>query len=242
MKKTILLIAFAFASCYYGFSQSLSLADSTGPIANDGSIVRRGNPADDEIVAYIFVHNNTESAMDVMVKKVIIDTITGTTNSFCWGLCFPPFVYVSPDPKTIEANTWDSIDFSGHYNPLTLTGASKVRYVFYNRANVSDSVCVNVTYEAWMAGIDNQTAKSTLSGAYPNPANNMVSFEYAGNNDNTGSVIIRNIVGTIVKQSNLASTSGKVNVNTADLSDGIYFYSLVVNGTSVTTKKLVVRH
>jgi hypothetical protein len=242
MKKTILLIAFAFASCYYGFSQSLSLADSTGPLSNNATIARRGHPADDEIVAYVFVHNNTASAIDVMVKKVELNILTGTANTFCWGLCFPPNVFVSPDSKTINANSWDSIDFSGHYNPTGVIGASSLRYVFFNRANPSDSVCVNVSYEAWTLGIDNQVAKNTLSGAYPNPANNMVSFEYASNNDNTGSVVIRNIVGAIVKQSNLASTSGKVNVNTADLADGIYFYSLVVNGTSVTTKKLVVRH
>lgn len=242
MKKSILLLIFALLTFYTGFSQSLALADSTGPISNNSNIARRGHPSDDEIVAYVFVHNTTASAIDVMVKKVEINILGGTTNTFCWGLCFPPNIYISPDPKTINGNSWDSIDFSGHYNPLTITGGSKIRYVFFNRANPSDSVCVNVNYEAWMVGIDNQIAKNTLSGAYPNPANNMVTFEYSGNNANAGSVIIRDIVGTIVKQSDLASTSGKVSVNTADLPDGIYFYSLVVNGTSVTTKKLVVRH
>jgi len=242
MKKTILLIVFAFASCYYGISQSLTLADSTGPLANMATVVRHGHPLDDEIVSYIFCHNTTSSPIDVLVKKVEISLIPGTMNTFCWGLCFPPSIYISPDPKTINGNATDSINFSGHYNPTGFTGGSTIRYVFFNRANPLDSVCVNVTYEAWEVGIDDQNAKSTLSGAYPNPANNFVNFEYSGNRENSGSVIIRNLVGSIVKQCGFSSISGKVSIVTSDLPNGIYFYSLDIAGKTMTTRKLIVRH
>ncbi|MCK7514367.1 MAG: T9SS type A sorting domain-containing protein [Desulfobacterales bacterium] len=36
-------------------------------------------------------------------------------------------------------------------------------------------------------------------------------------------------------------SAGKVAFNAGDLTSGIYFYSLVVNGNSVATKKLIVR-
>ena len=241
MKKVVLLILLAMTACTYGYSQSLTLADSTGPIANNGNVTKQGHNMDDEILAHVFVSNTTASPIDVIVKKVEISLIPGTVNTFCWGFCFPPNIYVSP-PYTVNAHSTDSVNFSGHYNPLTFAGASVIRYVFYDSANPDDSVCVNVTYDALYVGINNQAAKNILSGAYPNPANNMVYFDYSLNTENTGTVIIRNLVGSIVKQSILTGTTGKLSVLTGDLPEGIYFYSLDVDGKTVTTKKLIIQH
>ncbi|MCX6247895.1 MAG: T9SS type A sorting domain-containing protein [Bacteroidetes bacterium] len=241
MKTYFLTVFFAMTLFYCGYSQSISLADSTGPLANNANITKQGHNLDDEIASHIFVRNNTDTRIDVIVKKVEISLIPGSMNTFCWGLCFPPDVYVSP-PKTIEANTTDSIDFSGHYNPLTIVGESVIRYVFYNGANPNDSVCVNVTYNALEVGVQNKYAKNTLSGAYPNPANSTVNFEYSLNSGVAGSVIIRNLLGTVVKSSALTGSEGNLSIITGDLPEGIYFYSLDVDGKALTTRKLIVRH
>jgi len=241
MKKIVLFVFLAMTTFYYGYSQSLTLADSTGPLANNANVTRQGHNMDDEIPCHIFVRNTTAAAIDVIVKKVEISLVSGSVNTFCWGLCFPPNVYVSP-PFTLNANTTDSVNFSGHYNPLTFAGASVIRYVFYVQSNPNDSVCVNVTYDALYVGINNQTAKNILSGAYPNPSNNTVNFDYSLNTENEGSVIIRNLVGSVVKKSTLTSAEGKLSVFTGDLPEGIYFYSLDVDGKTMTTRKLIVRH
>jgi len=241
MKKTVLLVILALTSCFYSYSQSLTLSDSLGPIANNANVTRQGH-TDNEIVAFMFVRNTTNAPIDVLVKKVEISLVSGTVNTFCWGLCYPPTVYISSDKVTINALTTDSIDFSGHYDPAGFKGQTIIRYVFFNRANVSDSVCVNVTYDALEVGIHNQTAKNILSGAFPNPANNTVNFNYSLNYDNVSSVIIRNLVGTAVKQSSLTGTEGRISLFTGDLPEGIYFYSLDVDGKAVTTRKLIVRH
>jgi hypothetical protein len=241
MKKVVLFVLLSMIFGYYGYSQSLALADSAGPIANNGNVTWQGHNMDDEIVSHIFVRNTTSSPIDVIVKKVEISLVTGTLNSFCWGLCFPPNVYVSP-PYTLGANKTDSVDFTGHYNPSTFAGTSVIRYVFYDSAHPSDTVCVNVSYDALYVGISNQTSNSILSGAYPNPANNTVNFNYSLNTENTGTVIIRNLVGSVVKQSVLTGTEGKLSIVTADLPEGIYFYSLDVDGKSMTTRKLIVQH
>ena len=242
MKKIVLFVLLAMTTCYYGYSQSLTLADSTGPIANNANVTRQGHVNDDEIISHIFVRNTTSSPIDVLVKKVEISLVSWSVNTFCWGLCFAPNVYVSPNPLTVNALTTDSVNFSGHYSPLTFAGASVIRYVFFNQANPSDSVCVNVTYDALYVGINNQTAKNILSGAYPNPANNTVNFEYFLNTENAGSVIIRNLLGSVVKKSVLTSAEVKLSVFTGDLPEGIYFYSLDVDGKTMTTLKLIVRH
>jgi hypothetical protein len=242
MKKTVLLIFFTLSICYYGYSQSLALADSTGPVANNSTLTMHGHVNDAEITSYIFVKNTTSATIGVKVKKVEINLVSGSVNSFCWGLCFPPNVYVSPDPLNINAHATDSTDFSGHYTPNGFEGISTIRYVFFNQANSSDSVCVNIAYDALYVGITNQTVKNILSGAYPNPANNTVNFEYSLNTDNEGSVVIRNLTGTIVKKSELTSSENKLSVFTGDLPEGIYFYSLDINGKSLITRKLIIRH
>lgn len=242
MKKIVLFFLLAMTFSYYGYSQSLTLADSTGPIANNGNVTWQGHITDDEIVSHIFVTNTTNSPIDVLVKKVEISLIYGSVNTFCWGVCFAPTVYVSPAPLTVNALKTDSVNFSGHYSPLGFVGASVVRYVFFDQAHPNDSVCVNVRYDAFYLGVNNQTTKNILSGAYPNPANNTVNFDYSLNTENTGSVIIRNLVGSVVKQSILTSSEGKLSVFTGDLPEGIYFYSLDVDGKTMTTRKLIVRH
>jgi len=242
MKKFVLIVLFSFSIFANSFSQSLTLADSVGAVANNSTIIRSGHINDAEILSYIFVKNTTSAAIAVKVKKVELNLGTGTINTFCWGLCFPPNVYVSPDPLTINAHATDSVDFAGHYTPSGFEGLSTVRYVFFNAANPSDSVCFNVSYDTYPLGVSNQTIKNTLSGAYPNPANNVVNFEYSLNTGNNGSVVIRNLVGMVIKQSDLISSDNKIAVLTSDLPDGIYFYSFVVDGRTVSTHKLIIKH
>lgn len=241
MKKILLFIFFTICICFYGYSQSLALADSAGPVANNSTITLQGHVNDSEISSYMFVKNTTSAAIEVKVKKVVIDTITGTINTFCWGACFPPNVYVSP-PLTINAHATNSSDFSGHYSPNGIKGTSTIRYVFFNQANNSDSVCVNIAYDILEVGISNQTAKNILSGAYPNPADSKVTFDYSINNANEGSIIIRNLLGTVVKRSDLSSSETRLSFYTGDLPEGIYFYSLDVDGKSLVTHKLIVKH
>jgi hypothetical protein len=242
MKKTVLFVLVALLTGFVGYSQSLTLADSTGPVANNATVTRRGHVSDDEIVSYLFVRNNTASPIYIFVKKVEISLIPGSTNSFCWGMCFPPNVYVSGDSILINGNTTDSISFSGHYSPVGSNGISTVRYVFFSHSNPSDTVCANIAYDALFDGAGKQTAKNILSGAFPNPANNTVNFEYSLNTGNSSTVTIRNLVGSVVRQSTLTGTEGKLSVITGDLPEGIYFYSLDVDGKAITTRKLIVRH
>jgi len=243
MKKIVLSFLLVF-TVVLGYSQSLTLADSSGVLANNASVNRIGHVTDPEITSYCFVHNTTSSAITVLVKKVEISLITGSVNTFCWGgSCYPPTTYISPNPDIIGGNRTDSVDFSGHYNPNpSLAGISTVRYVFFNQANPNDSVCVNIHYDALYVGLNNQIARNVLSTAYPNPANNTVNFTYDITAGTTATVTIRNLVGSVVKTEDLTATEGKLSISTADIPDGVYFYSLDIEGKSITTHKLIVKH
>ena len=78
---------------------------------------------------------------------------------------------------------------------------------------------------------------------YPNPMSSNASINYFvpakyGN----GQLIVLNMVGKTVKRFNLrCGENAKLNISSTDLANGVYFYSIVSNGTTLTTKKLVVR-
>jgi hypothetical protein len=241
MKKSLLLFCFIYMAALLAYSQSLQLSDSAGPIANNSTRLKYGLPGADEIVSFVFVKNTTTDSISVKVKKVELFAQHGTSNVFCWGLCFSPDVFVSPDPITIHAGETNVTDFSGHYIPTGVLGISTIRYVFFNTNNPSDSVCVNIDFDTYAEGINN-LPDGTLSNAYPNPANNSVSFNYSASQNSDAKLIIRNVLGTIVREVDITNNSGKLSLNTSELADGVYFYSFLVDGKSQVTKKLVIRH
>jgi hypothetical protein len=243
MKKLFLFIYLTSIAAYFGYSQmSLSLSDSTGPLANNATIYKAGTPLDDEIVAYVFVTNNSGTAVPVLVKKVVIDTVPGSLNMFCWGSCFAPTVYVSPNPITVDPGRTDSLNFSGHYVPNTYSGDSRLRYVFFSRSDPSDSVCVNIVYSAYPVGIEMLAVKATISNASPNPADGNTRISYSLPVNTNGSLVVRNLLGSIAMEFPLNGQSGSVSLNTGDLSNGVYFYSLNIDGVTGSSKKLIVRH
>lgn len=226
------------AACI-GYSQSLSLSNENGSVANDSYVNVTGLPTDDEIVVEVNIKNNTADSIPVMLKKVEISMVPGTASLFCWGLCFSPTVFVSPEPIWIHAGETNENDFSGHYLPSDMSGMSVIRYVFFDERNPADSVCFNANFQAYPLGMNDPNVKASVN-AYPNPASGKVTVDLTGINTSTGKVVLRNILGETVNE--FAVASGKVTFDVSELNAGIYFYSLVVKGEAVATKKLVVRH
>jgi len=244
MKKNLLLVFAMVIMAFCSFSQtpvSLSLSDSTGPIPDKGTCYEKGVPSDD-IVSYIFVKNTSQNPIWVKVKKVELDIIQGTINTFCWGLCFAPSVFISPDSIYILPGRTDSTDFSGHYSPSNVKGVSSLRYVFFNCADHNDSVSATVMYSAYPLGIENLTRGKTLLNAYPDPANSVINFDYNGVKEIGSVLVIRNVLGSVVKEIRLENGSGKVTVPVGGLNEGFYFCSLLVNDKPVLTKKIIILH
>ena len=242
MRKFVLFILFAGLTAFCGFSQSISLADSLGPIANNTTLVKPGTPDDIEIVTHIFVKNNSGAPLDIQCKKVELNMISGSINTFCWGACFGPSIFVTTTPVTVASAYTDSVNFSGHYTPMSLAGVSHMRYVFFDAANTHDSAWVNIDYSAFPLGIESHSKNAELSNAYPNPAGSSTSFTYSLPEGANGAIIFRNILGVNVKEVALNGSEGKISVSTDNLRDGIYFYSLQADGKSLQTRKLIVKH
>ena len=241
MKKYLLLLCLATSVAVITFAQSFQLSDSTGPIANNGSLLKYGLPSADVIISNVFIKNTTANPIPVKVKKVETALLHGAYNSFCWGLCYIPEIFVSPDSLIIEAGATDSINFAGHYFPNGKIGISTIQYVFFSATHPSDSVCVNINYDTYPQGISNHYDEN-LSHAFPNPANNIVNFSFTVNADYDSKLIIRNVFGLMVKEIVVSNESDRLSLNTSEWAEGVYFYSFLVDGNLLVTKKLVIRH
>jgi hypothetical protein len=56
----------------------------------------------------------------------------------------------------------------------------------------------------------------------------------------SASVAIYNMMGQEVIRQDVNVGSSRLNINVSDLTDGVYFYSLIVNNQAVKTNKLVI--
>jgi hypothetical protein len=246
MKKLLLVVYLLSVAAFYGYSQSLTLSNLQGPVAANSTIVQTGTSDSLELLTYMYVKNTGASTLNVYCKKVHISDMDSTEVTMCWaGGCYPSFVNVSPNGQAITPGQTIT-DFVAHYASATgrgfKSGESVVRWVFYDGANPNDSVSVIVKYTTYPSGLEDRTSRQgMLSAAYPNPADAAASFTYAVPAGSQGTIVIRNLVGTTV-QSEQVSGAGKMSISTLGLADGIYFCSLVLDGKSSLTRKLVVRH
>ena len=77
--------------------------------------------------------------------------------------------------------------------------------------------------------------------AYPNPANNKVTISYRLTSTADVTVSLTDMLGQIVNEQRINSVSGgKVVINTAGLSQGVYFYTITANGQRNTGRVVVV--
>jgi len=238
MKKIILLTYLLSIAVFFGYSQSLSLVSGGTPVANDETVNFNGEPSTPVINAYIGVVNNGSATLSVKCKKVEISLIPETENAFCWDVCYGSDVYVSIGSLDINPGETNTA-FTGDYSPNTHAGQSVIRYVFFDANNPNDSVCFRALYNAYPLGIENPGTLASISAAYPNPASDRVSFNYSIECGSHASLIVRNVLGSTVKEVTLSGL-GVATISTLDLSEGVYFYSLIVNGKIESTRKLVV--
>lgn len=173
--------------------------------------------------------------------------LDSTELTMCWaGNCYPSNVNISPYSQPITAGQTIT-EFVGHYSQIAFhhfkKGESVVRWVFFDRDNANDSMSVTIKYTSYPLGIAETSGRqATMSNAYPNPAGASANVSYSIPSGSDGIIIIRNLLGATMQSEQLSSLNGKITLNTANLSDGIYFYSLMVNGKSSQTKKLIVKH
>jgi hypothetical protein len=246
--KKILLGFFLLLFTLFGFAQTLSLSWEYGPIEDGGEVIVLEEPTEFEIVAHVFVTNintNVADSVDVIVYKEEIELLENSVNTFCWGLCYPPNIYQSGDTITIHAEETNELDFSGHLSANGGQGTSVIKYTFkiVSTTGEGETISVYVNFISGYAGIGNSMNLSDMfSYAYPNPANSFTTFDYSiPQSFGKASIVVHNLLGAAVKEININDREGKLVVNTSDLIEGMYFYTVIIDNETIVSRKLVIK-
>ncbi len=249
MKKSIFTLVF-LAVIGWVSAQSLRFELNGAVYADGETIVCTHVEEWGEMVQHMQVKNLTNEPVSVLVKKEHVVIVEGTQNSFCWGSCYTPEVFVSPRPKTLEANAVSSEnDLSFHHqidpefssDPSNfIVGTSIVKYYAYPEFAEDQAVCI----EVWFAyGADNVAESHHVSfgHAYPNPASSVVRFNYDLGTTANVEARVYNLLGQEVMRQALNGLQGQVSFSVAELNEGIYFCNLIVDGQALKTEKFVVK-
>lgn len=121
-----------------------------------------------------------------------------------------------------------------------------VRYLIFDTDNPTNALERELTFHVqgeFPAGIMFQRPDMKISNAYPNPIVSSASIDYSMDTfeDHAARIVVMNLLGNKVMEFELMSGEHSINIPTDELSNGIYFYTLQLDGKNVATKKIVVR-
>lgn len=245
MKKIFLLTIFALAAVQASFAQGITISRG-GVDYTNGSIDAWFDIADyPGSSAFTYngfkIKNTGTTAKSLKMKRNQVDVIAGTSNYFCWTLCYGPTVDESPagDEVILQPNG-EFNDLFLDYSPAGQLGVSTIRYVFQNINDATDTASIVVNFNATPTAINEINATPKLNALFPNPANNNVTVNYALN-QGQASLEVKNMLGQVQLITPIVAGSKSTNLNVAELPSGIYFVSLKSNGNTIDTKRLVVK-
>jgi len=235
MKKIIYSVLALSVSCFSTNAQSgFSLQNLNNYIqGNAGSWLFEGS---------VDVVNTSGSSKDVVMFRQINNLATGHQSYFCWGsFCYNPGVSTSM-AETMPAGS--SLHARAYLSTGNVSGLSTVTYCWYDANNSSDSICLEFIYDI-TTGI-NEVANANadfLSLPYPNPAGIKTTLFYHVKKQDAGSrIVFYNMIGSKILDIKLDDSKQELQVNTASLKAGVYYYSLISGGKTIGTKKLIVSH
>lgn len=241
MKKTLLALAFAGFSVA-AFAQNYTVIDatSTDVIGTTQYYYVPNGTTDTRIYTVNNVSNSTKSLK--VRKTILLLNDAGSSAYFCTGTnCYSPTDVLS---YTVTTPAGGNFNLTTDYYS-SVSGVSQVRYTVFDINNTADSSTFIINYDNSPAGINaNVAVKASVSSPMPNPASSVFNMNYklGSENPNGAKLVIYNMLGANVMQADITSAEGTVRMDVSSLEQGVYFCSLVADGKTVATRRLVVSH
>lgn len=246
MKKLLLLLMIAFVAGTSVNAQSFSLYRD-GELLPESITLTQHPDSTHPMDLYVAIKNISDDILNVRLLRTYETILDDASVEFCFaGQCEAPFVDTSSlyvaIPAGATTNAKNSLE-AHYYYPQGTLGTSVVKYTFFDMNNFDNNITLTVNYITQFTAIDENIAKSiSLSNVYPNPTHNTINIDYNFDvNIDGASVKIVNLLGSVVKETEMDQNANKLSMDVSDLTTGIYFYSIVVNNEIFKTKKLVIR-
>ncbi|MGP1514867.1 MAG: T9SS type A sorting domain-containing protein [Bacteroidales bacterium] len=240
MKKVYLLLVVLLSAMVIS-AQSVVLLYNDEPIEGNELPIFL-NPTASINVSFIHIQNKLDKPLTLKVEIDKEGISAGNDLQMCFdNNCITGTV---SDPVTLNAN-----ELYKNFDLLYTYENGSTSYVFVKFIdNGTDEVLktLKVVYQIETATSVLQNGKDVRLSvtAQPNPASSSATFIYSvPNSYNDAKLIVRNSLGSIVKQSAIKTgIISKLNTNVSDLLNGVYFYSIIADSKVLVTKKLIIKH
>ena len=239
MKKILLPLVIVMLCVVAAKSQSLSLKLEDDVVSND-TVYVIGTVEDELLEFHLKVKNHTDKEISVKVKKNEISLVENSVNTFCWGSCFMPHIYISPAPIVIRANGTDFNSFAGDYEPYENEGTSIISYTFFNIENEDDSVMVTAFYQVGAAGIEGLELADNLK-VYPNPVDNQINIDFGNSPDKPWSIRLLGMNGQVLRELAVNTRESKHSFNVEGLSGSVLILEMKESEGKAIRKKVLFR-
>jgi hypothetical protein len=190
------------------------------------------------------VINTTQTPISVKARREMVVEVPGSSNYFCWGVCYDSTTSVGLVPQTIQPGD-TNFTFYAHYRPLGHAGVTGINYVFYLANNSFDNVSQTVAFcvEAdCTIGVEEQRQNGGMSWNGANPFEGLGAIHYQlPEGKYKGQLKVINLAGQTIKEINLNNARGQVFFDAQDFSSGMYLFQLSDEQGWITTHKLMVK-
>lgn len=139
--------------------------------------------------------------------------------------------------KMEEAHSVANTTDGGYIICGSSTSYSTLDHIYLIKADsngVSSGTVINVV------GIDNDLQANNSFDVYPNPANNNLFINLAGNHQEVV-VLIRDVLGKECYSQKLNNPNNPIEINSSSLLNGIYLISIQLD-KSISTKRIIIQH
>lgn len=244
MKKIITSFSLIAISLFsFGQTSLLVLDDVDNNISN--TIFDVNILANTTITTELLATNTDVVSHTYKCRRTIFTMDATDSTQFCWGgLCYNWGSNLSSVSLTIAPG--DTVDFAAlgfHaiFRSKLATAQRTVHYQFFDTSNINDSTGVTLRYNFSTGVEEMEKVGGSISNAFPNPANLVVSMKYDINESSQkGQIVFYDMLGKSVKEIALNDKKGTAKINVDDLNSGVYFYTFLVDGKAISTRKLVV--
>lgn len=239
--KNVLSLVIALFTLVSGFSQLSFDKDSTSLVMADGVANKAG----------IMVSNN--SGHDIALRWTLINS---TMNDNTSGDISNHWKFQFCECNTCHTNDFDPIT-SGDAcaDPMT-DGQSVEWYITVDPngqamdkgewviavQNITDGITDTLSFYALNPLAVNEITANADVTSYPNPANSELIVNYELTNVVSPEVNVYNIIGAKVGTYTINNTNGVLNIDTQELENGMYFFTIEENNTRVFTQRFNVVH
>jgi hypothetical protein len=146
------------------------------------------------------------------------------------------YVYTTNDKKIINTIALQC-PFSGGY---AVYQARNIMMGIENKVIEFADNCDEKAGRSIETNIQNIVTENKSFNLYPNPNNGTMLLDYKINQGDKGMIKIYDLTGKLMFSYELNANTDQMQINNADLNNGIYMYDIIVNNKTVKTDKLVI--